>query len=55
MICFHDLFRGINRDDFEIIFRTNSYDIKLAESILINRFNPSLNNSVSSVPLNIAN
>ena len=45
----------INRDDFKIIFKTNHPDLKLAESILINRYNPSLNNSLSSVPLNIVN
>ena len=42
-------------DDFQIIQTTNAYDLKTAESISIHRFKPSLNEMVSSVPLNILN
>ena len=40
-------------DQFKILFRTNPLNLRLAESILINRFKPNLNNMQSSAPLQI--
>ena len=43
----------INADNFGIIFSGREWEIKLAESIKIHEFKPSLNDMVSSTPLNI--
>ena len=43
----------INTDDFKVIFSTNSQNLRTSESILINKFKPSLNNMESSIPLHI--
>ena len=51
----HSLETGheINNSNFSIIFSSNSQNLRVAESILINKNSPSLNNTESSVPLNI--
>ena len=43
----------INSDCFKIIFKTNSYNLKTSESILIHKNKPSLNAMDSSIPLKI--
>ena len=43
----------ISNSNFSIVFSSNSQNLRVAESILINQNSPSLNNTDSSVPLNI--
>ena len=43
----------INADNFDIIFSSREWEIKLAESIKVHEFKPSLNDMMSSTPLNI--
>ena len=42
-------------DNFKIVFKSNSFDIKLSESILIHKNKPCLNNMDSSAKLNVLN
>ena len=54
-ICNHFLETGhdIHSDNFCVIFSGREWEIKLAESIKIHQSKPSLNDMVSSTPLNI--
>ena len=45
----------ILRSDFSIVFSCKTNNLKISESIIISKNNPSLNNSDSSVPLNVLN
>ena len=45
----HDLGTG----DFEILCKTDNFDVRMAESILINKIKPNLNCADSSVPVHI--
>ena len=51
----HSLETGhdIPNSSFSIVFSTNSHNLRVSESILINQNSPSLNNTESSIPLNI--
>ena len=44
---------GISTNSFSIVFSCNSYNLKTSESIIISQNKPSLNNTESSVPLNV--
>ena len=44
---------GIDNCNFQIVFETSSFDTKISESILIHKFEPSLNNRESSIKLSI--
>ena len=43
----------INFENFTVLHRTDSYNLRLAESILIHKLKPNLNGMDSSIPLNI--
>ena len=43
----------IKTSNFKIVLSTNSQNLKIAESIIIRKHKPSLNNMDSSVPLNL--
>ena len=43
----------IPTDNFKIIFKSKPFETKIAESILIHKYKPSLNNMESSVKLNV--
>ena len=43
----------INFENFSVLHRTDSYKLRLAESILIHKLRPNLNGMDSSIPLNI--
>ena len=43
----------INNSNFSIVFSTKSQNLRVSESLLINKNSPPLNNTESSVPLNI--
>ena len=48
-----DTGHDINSDNFKVVFNSNAGDLRLAESIIIHKNRPNLNNMDSSVPLNI--
>ena len=43
----------ISTNRFSIVFSYNSYNLRTSESIIISQNSPSLNNTESSVPLNV--
>ena len=43
----------ISTNSFKVIFSTTSQKLRTSESILINKFKPSLNSMESSIPLQI--
>ena len=45
--------RDVDSNNFNIVFSSCEWEIKLAESIKIHELKPSLNDMVSSTPLNI--
>ena len=42
-----------NFDDFQILFSSDSYELMIHESLLINKYRPNLNVQGSSIPLNL--